>query len=77
MAVVMWVIVKWLAIGVGILCSLAGLGVGVLTVAAMVMGGECEDEEDQNRLRECRQMYVGLERGMHHRNTENTEKTRE
>lgn len=56
---VVWVIVTWLAIGAGIVCSIAALAVGVLTVVALVMGGECEDEEE-NRVMECRQMALGL-----------------
>jgi len=66
MATMVWVIVTWLAIGAGILCSLAVLGVGVLTVTALVLGAEWDEHEDptdeacEGRIEECRQMALGL-----------------
>ena len=55
-----WVVLSWLAIGLGVLCSLAVIAVAILAVAALVMGSECEDEEDENRVKECERMAMRL-----------------
>ena len=49
-----------LAWGLGIVCLVAACGVGVLALAAMWLGPVDDDEEDENRARECEQMAKRL-----------------
>jgi hypothetical protein len=78
---ILWVLIKWLAIGMGMLCSVVALGVGVLTVAALLMGAAWDEHEDPTdeacewRTEECRHMAAGLCGESHHRGTESTEKS--
>lgn len=43
------------AVAMGIVCTLAAMAVGVLSIAAAMLG-TCEDEEDPARDRECESM---------------------
>lgn len=66
---ILWLVSKGILMGVGMICSVAVLGVGVLTVAALLMGSEEEEDDDPTdeagevREWECRQMALGLSRG--------------
>ncbi len=61
-------VIKTAAIAAGCLASLAAAVVGVLTVAALLMGAEWEEHEDptdeacEERIEECRHMAAQLNR---------------